>query len=486
LTFIHLIVGFIATPLLLRYLGSERFGLWRAIEVTLTFVNLIPQAAVQASGILLIPILANGDVLRFRQFVGGVLLAGSCLVLLSNLLALVGLPWFLWLVPAPSHLQEEQKVAWCLVLILTLPYTPFLFLRPALEAGQRGYWVNWGIMLQGLVFTGLAIVMATMSTGLFGQAVAMIVSQALLALVFLVITYRLWGWIIGCPNKNDIYTLMRHTINIVGLNILGGLAARIETLLVNYYCGSNVTTEYILGQRLFTIYISIIYTIGNSLWAPLANIIHTADHKYIIQHLNLSIKFTLWLGLAGNVVIFAADPYFLKLWVGDGYDPGPLTRIGFAVAFPALGVNVLLTWILLATNHLRSMYVISGGYFLVTCVAGIVLGSLYGAVGVAWGTAMGVLVAVGLSTISICKIFGLSIVELMVHIILLLIFSFLYAMIYYHISVIIEVWNWFSLILLLGIGWTVYLGLSWFLIFSIAEWREILGRVWHHLGGGVG
>lgn len=478
LTLVTLLASFLATPILLQYLGSARFGAWRVLEVWLSYFGLIPQCVSQAVGFLLVPLLAQSRPDRLRQFVGTMLAIGCGVNLLITFSGILLLPYLQWLAPLPEQILSEYKVAFLIALITPLVLTPFLMLRTLLEADQRGYWVNIILAVQSLVTTSVAVGLAIYNYGLLGQALASVVGTCIQAVLLLGLSTHLYHWLLpGQLHWPDVVAIYRRASELFLLGILGGISARLEILVVNYFVGVESTAEYSLGQRLFQIYSGLVTAIGNSLWPFAASLFFSPDRQRFQSHIIRSIYFTLWLGIAGSVAIFPLTPAFLNLWVGSGYDSGLLTRLGFAISFPCLGVNVLLTWMLSSTGHIRIMYLITVIYFLMTCIAAISLGSWLGSGGVAIGTAAGIAVASAVSLWAASSAFQLSLGNLILHCSKLALGGLIIGYGFFLFVSLFSSINWFMLILLLASGWASYLLVAWFIILPRTDRQALLARL---------
>lgn len=477
LTLVNSLLVFFTTPLLLRYLGSERFGLWRVLEVWTAYLALVPQCVPQAGGFLLVPLLTGGDRTRVMRFVGTMLVLGSVASLLFALGGTALLPWLDVLIPTADELHEEQRLAFLICLLAPLPLTPFLLLRVVLEADQRGYIVHAILAFHALSFTATALGLAAIGAGLPGQALAQSAANVVQAALLAGIVWRLYGWLLAWPDADDARALVQRAAALLLLSVLGGIAARFEYPLVNFVAGAEATTRYAIGQRLFSIYAGLVAMIGNSLWAAAAYLFFAGEKKLLAQRLVLAIVATFWLGTAGAAVIYGGTTPFLRLWVGEGYDPGPLTRLGFALTFPVLGVNIVITWVLSATGHMRAMYIITICYFMVTAICSIALGVSFGTAGVALGTAAGAIAAACTSVTASIIIYELPWVTTVLRLAGLTIVAVIYGFGCVQLFAWYGQQGWIELITLFAALWSGYLLLTWRLALSRTEQGELLARL---------
>ncbi len=473
-----MLVGFLATPLILRHLGTERFGVWRVLEVWVAYLGLIPQCVAQAAGFLLVPLLAAGDLLRLRRFTATTIVFGSTIATLAALTGLALVPALPWIANAPPELHDERRLSFLIVVWAGVPLAPLLLLRSAFDADQRGYSVNAVLTLQALVTTALAVWFAMQGFGLPGQALASVAGIALQATLFAYLAFRFYPWIrLDRPDRTDARALLRRSSTLVVLAVLGGVAARIEYPLVIHFDGPTATANYSLGQRLFLVYGGLVAAVGNSIWAPLSDLYHRGELNRFREQFGRAFRLVAVAGTAGAITIAATTPAFLRLWVGDGFDPGPLARLGFAVTYPLLGINILLTWVLSATAHNRAMLAGTTTYFVVTLTAGVILGWHHGAGGVAWGTAAGALSAVVVNLAACRAAFRLPAGRLATELLMVAALAVLYGTGLAELIAGSPQIGWVEFFLVLGLGWAGFFVPTVSLVLPRADRAELRARV---------
>src|SRR5579872_2186125 len=178
-TALSLVAGFIATPWLLRWLGTERFG---AFRVTSDWTGYLSIFELGLGGALL-PLLARAlgkneqgkvrDLLAasIRAYLGitaAMLTAGLLLTVFITKLITVG----------PQNARDLRVgCSIGLASILWLPLvSPF---RALMDARQRSYWVSLLLTVQSLLIAGASLLLAWMKWGITGQFVALVAGGAI-------------------------------------------------------------------------------------------------------------------------------------------------------------------------------------------------------------------------------------------------------------------------------------------------------------------
>ena len=481
LTMLTLAVAFLATPVLVRSLGAERYGMWRVLEAWVLFVGVIPLCVTHAGGFLLVPLLSERDPERLRRFAATLAVVGGAVAAAVSVAGLVLVPALPWIASGPEELAGERLTAFLIALLAAAPLAPLLLLRCVLEADQKGYLINAVIAAQSLTVTGVAVWLAVGGAGLPGQAVAVSAGAAVQALLFALLAYRRYSWARpGRPSRADAVVLLRRASGLFALAFLGGIAARADYLLGNLtgaWDGPTETASYNLGQRLFLVYAGLVAAIGNSIWAPAADLYHRGQAERLREQLGRAVRGTAAVAAAGVVAIAAVTPEFLRLWVGEGYDPGDAARWGFAVHFPLLGVNILLSSVLTATGHTRAMFASSATYCVATLGGVAWLGSLSGPGGVAWGMALGVGAAVVTNVGLAGAAFGVPPARVALSLLTTAALGIPYALGLAELLSLAPGMGWAGVIAALAAGWAGFLALGWFLILTREDRDALRSRL---------
>ncbi|MBA2227382.1 lipopolysaccharide biosynthesis protein [Thermogemmata fonticola] len=386
-TVLTVLAGLVATPLLLGWLGAERFGLVRLLEATLALLGVGWACLGMALGAGLVPRWARGDQQGVRQWVAAAqLLAAGISVLVLALAAL--LVWRGPLgPPASPALQGEWQAAFWLLLGGAALLAPWQLARTVFEADQRGARVSGVLTVSSLLTTAVALLLAAHGGGLPGQAFAMLCGSALSALWlhgWVRRTYSPWSWVV--PPRQDLLTLLHHASRLFLASLCGALAVRCEVLAVQALYSPEEVTRYHLTQRLYALWQGQLLMFGTAVWAPLADLYVRQERAVLKQRLGQAVAVLCALGCAGGVAAIGYTGHFLDLWgVGREHFLGTVAAAAFALAMPVAALHSLFGWVLTATGHSRQ-YMVSAGGFALTAVAGCFgLGYLWGPAGVALG-----------------------------------------------------------------------------------------------------
>jgi O-antigen/teichoic acid export membrane protein len=333
------VVGLAATPLLLRWLGPERFGAFRAASDWTGHLTIFELGLSWALIPLSARALGQNDVAAVRAILraGVRIYLGVALLMLAvgAGLALVILHLIPVSLPTAHDLEAGCWVA--LLAVLVVPLSPF---RALAEADQRSYLINILLIVQTATVTGLALLFAGLGWGITGQFLA--ASVGLYPLFFFLMRDGLRRYSIrgpeglnfapeehcespeaeGAKRKPNLAAIRREIWKMNWPSLIRNMCGRIglytDNLLVAYFLGPAVVASFYLTQRTFVLAQSQLLGMGSSGWAGLVELFHRGHiatfHRRLIELTGLVTV----LGIAVMVPLAAFNRDFISLWVGPG------------------------------------------------------------------------------------------------------------------------------------------------------------------------
>jgi O-antigen/teichoic acid export membrane protein len=343
----------LATPLLLRWLGPERLGAYRALTDWigyLTFFELGLGGALMAA-------FANRIGQGNRAAVMGMLTAGLrayCRVTLAQLaggmILVVALPHVISL----DHLSQGELRAAGAIALLPVVFTPLLVFRVLVEACQHGY-INWLLLtVQVLVMTGLSLLAAHRGGGLIGQSMAFAVAQILILLALAwggARVYRgVWRAVPAQADRHALWGLSWPTF-VHGVTDRIGLVS--DNIVIAWILGPAAVVPFFLTQQLVALVQFQLRGLGQATWAGLAELYARGDEVRLRTRLVELTGVVSGLSLAALAPIGAYNRFFVHLWVGrDAYAGEAVTGLACFNVF-LWAVYTLWGWVLLGTGHIK-------------------------------------------------------------------------------------------------------------------------------------
>jgi O-antigen/teichoic acid export membrane protein len=324
------IVGLVATPLLLRWLGPERFGAFRAASDWTGHLTIFELGLSWALIPLFARALGRGDIPAVRAILraGVRVYLGVALLMLA---AGAGLALLIsHLVPvSPSVMLDLKQGCWIgLLAVLVVPLSPF---RALAEADQRSYLINCLLVVQTLVVTGLGLLLAWTGWGITGQFLAASLGLYPLFLFLMRDGLRRHRDLCCVPAplceprdfsdpKRQASAIRREIWKLNWPSLIRNTCGRIglftDNLLVAYFLGPAVVASFYLTQRTCVLAQTQLLGIGSAGWAGLVELIHKGQIATFHRRLTELTGLVTVLGIAAMVPLAAFNRDFISLWVG--------------------------------------------------------------------------------------------------------------------------------------------------------------------------
>lgn len=316
---VGMVLSFVATPLLVRSLGTERFGVSRALLDAFAYLALLEFGLAGAAR----PVIVSAVGTRDREVVAHTLrvLARSFLspLLLKLGTAVVLVALVPRLLKVPTELRSEATLA-AAFLVLTVASTPAPVFRHLLSAQQREY--NNGIIqgLQNLASIVLAVIAAVLGYGLVGQSVVVVFTTALGTLALFALAYPSFR---ASAARPDLEERARGQLRALNWSIfLRSLCSRIalnsDRLYIAGLLSTSMVTSFHVSVRLVDAAAPFIFAIGNASWPAMADIRLRGEHELFDERLRETSTLIILLGVLLLAPVIVVSAPFIERWMGSG------------------------------------------------------------------------------------------------------------------------------------------------------------------------
>lgn len=315
-------IGLWVTPLLLRHLGAERLGAFRALAEAFGYLALLDLGLLSALGVFILRARASGEderaaglgLLGFRR------LASLCALCSPVVLGLV--------LFAPARLTGSlgaSEVEWaCWLLALTFFLLPAGVFRTRLETAQRGYLVGLALMGQSLLVPLLSVTLALAGAGVAGLAGAALAGN----LLFVLLTA--W-WCRGdrhapAPQDPPGWSALFRIGVPMWLARLASRATLVSDAVVLAAClDLHVVFALQATQALLRLAGGLLSAVSSATWAGLVEVELREGAQALGLRLAELTRLTLGAGIAVLGATAALTPAFVARWVGtDHYAGAPV------------------------------------------------------------------------------------------------------------------------------------------------------------------
>ena len=309
-------ISVISTPLLLHWLGDERYGAFRTASDWGNYLNLLELGIGGSLMALLAKAVGVGESEQIRLTLATGIRA-YLQIMIAMALAGVGLGFFITqLVPVTDSLVNELQTGYWLVFfgIFLLPLVPFHLLA---DASQRSYVANFFLMFQSLIITGLSLLLAWRGFGITGQYLAVLIGgicfQVLMSWnglrrypdVFLALGDRQSQ----IPIEKELWRLNWSTFI---LNLSGRLGLFTDNIIISYSLSPATVVPFFVTQRLLVIAQTQIQGIGNATWAALADLYAKGETEKFNARLIELTRLVAVIGVTFMVAIAAYNHLFIR------------------------------------------------------------------------------------------------------------------------------------------------------------------------------
>lgn len=468
LTAVMLGVGFVATPLLLRWLGDERFG---AVETATAWGGLVALCEL-GLGNALRPLLAIAFGKRDRNKVRALTIAGiKAYVRVTLVMLCVGLVLLAAItrvVPVHPASMWDLRVGWGIGLIGVV-FTPLIPFQILLEANQQGYWINAGLLVQSLLITIGSLILAWAGWGIAGQSLATLLG----ALVFNIIVF--WKAIRFVPNAaqdleriatndpewREIWNLNWPTF---AFNLCGRVSFLADSAIVAAFMSPALVVPFYVTQRLAALGSRELCGLGTASWAGLVELHAQGQRQLFNARLAELTRLISILGVACLVPVVAYSHHFVTLWVGSQRYGGDLLVVAAAVNGLLLAIFSLWGWCINGTGQIRAIMPGLVAQTIINVSFSVILTVKLGMVGPVLGTLVGfIAVSSWYFPWLLRRLFETSLMELFKATVLPLISGIPFALMVWWMARALPPWGWIDMGIEMGGAATVYL-LSWWLI----------------------
>lgn len=407
---LSLLVGFVVTPYLLRFLGAERLGALRAAQQWTAYLPFLYVGLAPSLVVMLLKPTSRGDLAG----TAAVMKSGIALVMRQTLtivlpVALV-MAWFMpELVRVSAPLRNELR--WGAMLgmagFLLAPMEAF---RSALACLQLGYLENIALSAQSLAIAGMAVWLAWLGWGLPGQFAANVTGLVVFsALSAFFATRHLLGHMrtsTASIDRAELWSL-RWPMALTGIG--GQMNLLTDYIVVSLVADPVAVTTFSITQRLVAVLGGFVSSFSDISWAGLAELRASGANDLFESRVLELIRLFLGMGLCLLVTFAAFNHHFVRLWVGQQYYGGDALTILTAAQTVVVGFFMLFGWSVDMAGHTRDRVVVAIPGAVLNVVLSVILGMRFGLYGVTLATVIAYLVGEGWYTPYLfCRLFGVS------------------------------------------------------------------------------
>ena len=481
-TVIILLVALFATPLLLRWLGDERYGAVEAATDWLAYISLLEFGI----GGALLPLMARALAQRDQRQVGTLLVAGirayllvTVLMVAAGLLLVAIIPKVL---PVGPSLANDLRIG-CAIGVIAIGFAPLMPFRTLLEADQRGYLIHAALLLQSLLITAVSLILAWAKWGISGQFVAILLGILVFNAVMLQQCLRRFSGLsrsVTGPIRETVEWKEIWSLNwpSFAFNLCGRVGLLTDNIIIGGLLSPALVVPFFLTQRLAIMTQHELQGIGNASWAALAELQVQGNTGVFNLRLIELTRLVAILAAASLVPIAVYDHNFVALWVGHQRFGGDALSIIAALNAFLLAIFSLWGWCIYGTGRVRMIMPGLIAQTVINFSLSIILTLKLGLIGPVLGTLAGfVSVSIWYLPMLLHGCFATSPMELFKASALPIVSAVPFAAAVWWMSRAFPVTGWFDMALQTSLAALAYLALWWMVGLSAGEKELWLSRV---------
>ncbi len=340
------LITVLATPFILRWIGAERFGLYRITIDWLGYLTLIDIGL----GDALIPILSTFVGKHDSTNIRAALITGIRAFCLSQPIKLIiGMGMIFLIVnyiPHKIEYNSDLKIA-CLIGVFSSFFSPLYPVRTLIEVKQMGYRINQYLVARTVLTTCCALLFAWLKFGIAGQFFALFLGEVLFSTCLCIYSFLnlpgIWHQILHTPANREIWhSLWKLNKTVFLSNICGRLCYLSDSIIISFVLSPSYVTSFFMTQRLISFACLHLYGIGTSTWAALIDL-HTKGEHDLFQKrfLELNQLITV-ISMITLGPIAAYNHHFIRLWLGNTFYAGE--TLTWVASINALFLPLIAFW----------------------------------------------------------------------------------------------------------------------------------------------
>jgi O-antigen/teichoic acid export membrane protein len=387
--------GLLVVPLAVRYLGTERYGLFITIASIAALIGWADFGI--GNGVLNRVASAHGrgdrDAARTAVSSGFFILA--CIaVLLGALFAAVyaAVPWGTVFNVSSRRAAQEAGPAVAVFVACTLAAMPLAVAQRAQLAYQEGFLASLWIGVGSIGVVGALVLGIATGAGLpwLVAAVAGGPAAALL-LNALWLFGRQRPWLrpsLRCWDSATARGIVRTGSLFLVLQIAMAVAYESDALIVARVLGAAEVTVFAISFKLFTIAPILLSFVFIPLWPAYSEAFAAGDDAWAKGTLRRSLVLALGFSVPIGLFLMIAGGPIIHLWAGPDVTPSPLLRIALATWAVLMSVSGALAMFLNGVGAMAFQALAATAMMVVNLALSITLTKLIGVSGVTWGSVL--------------------------------------------------------------------------------------------------
>lgn len=332
------VIGLLANPLQVRFLGVEAFGIWKALLRILDLTSVADGRATQALKWIVAHKSSQDDDEHLQREVGSAI--AVWLMWLPILLIAIGCA--VWFLPAmikgiPAGDLGTARLTAAL-LGLNVMLTALLGIPDSVLAGTNQGFRSYVVTTAFLIVSNIGMVAAGwLGFGITGMAVATLAGSLMTGAVALLIARRYvrW-WGIRRPSWSDVKSVLAFSNWTQVWSLVQMFMLSTEVLLIGYLIGPGLVGQYAFMSYVGTFAISICLMTGSAVAPKLGALVGAGKVDEARELHDRTREFLLCIALTAACGLVLCNRAFVSVWAGPQFFIGDMANLGMVAVMVQL------------------------------------------------------------------------------------------------------------------------------------------------------
>ena len=313
---VSLIISLIYTPLLLSYLGDEKYGLWATLLSIINWVNYFDVGIGNGLRNLLTKEISSQKQQEANKSVSTAYLMLSCISFLMLFVLIIGVLVINWNKVFSTEIDMRGPIAISFTLIvmnfiLSLVNT----ILYALQKSERIAICNCAAQLINLI--GLIILKSTTNSSLIAMSFLFGLSSVFVHLCISFIVFKKYSYLrpsIKGFSKDKISSICGVGIKFFVIQIMGIFLFTVDNILISHYFGGAAVTPFSITNRVFNTAYSFFAAFMVPFWSRSTVAFQNNDMHWIKNAIK-KIMFVLLLFIFGYILLAVLFKPIVSIWL---------------------------------------------------------------------------------------------------------------------------------------------------------------------------
>ncbi|WP_206241984.1 oligosaccharide flippase family protein [Novosphingobium terrae] len=334
------LVGLVANPLLVRFIGSQQFGIWRSCLRILDLTSVADGRATQALKWILAHRALQDDTEAKQREVGAAIAIWMIwlpFLLTGVAIAIFALPHLIKDVP-PQLYGTARMAAGLLAMNVVL--TALLGIPDSVLAGTNQGFRSYVVTTTFLVLSNAAMVLAgAAGMGIVGLGAATLGGSLLTGIVALAVARRYVSWWgVRRPSRADVKRVFGFSNWTMVWSLVQMFMLSSEVLLIGYLVGPDAVTRYTFTSYVTQFAISICLMTGSAVTPRLGAMVGAGQQAEAAQLYAATRQALLAIASVAAAGLILCNAAFVSVWAGSRFFLGPETNIAMVLVMVQLAL----------------------------------------------------------------------------------------------------------------------------------------------------